>query len=102
MGTACGREITEPALNVPPPTMQSMEPMLLSFAASPLEIASGQSSVLTWTTHANCTRVEITGLGEVARNGSVAVSPRQTTRYCLTADGPVRLPNSACLTVLVK
>jgi hypothetical protein len=103
--TGCGHEIVEDSkspMAVPPPTMPSMERILFSFEASRYEISRGESSVLSWTTSPKCTRVEIAGIGEVAKNGSVEVTPGQTTTYCITADGPVRLPNGACLTIAVK
>jgi hypothetical protein len=62
----------------------------------------GDSSVLSWTTSPRCTSVKITDIGEVPTKGSIEVSPKQTSTYCITADGPVRIPNGACLTITVK
>jgi hypothetical protein len=100
----CGTRITETAspVAVPPPTMPSMELMLFSFAASASELAPGESSVLSWTTSPKCTKVEITDIGEVPTNGSIEVRPQATTKYCITAFGPVRLPNTGCVTIKVS
>ena len=99
----CGRRSTEPsdALAVPPPTMASMEQVLLSFEATPRSIQAGASALLSWSTSAKCTKVEITNLGEQPTTGSVKVAPSQTSEYCITASGPVRLPNRSCITITV-
>jgi len=85
------------------PTMPSMEQMLLFFDATPRKIPVGARALLTWSTSAKCTKVEITGLeqAELPTTGSVKVSPSRTTEYCITAFGPVRLPNRACVTIAV-
>lgn len=57
---------------------------ILSFTASPASIGAGQSSTLQWQTQ-NADNVTITNVGAVAVNGSVSVSPTQTTTYILTA-----------------
>lgn len=59
-------------------------PIVVTFSANPASIAAGQSSTLAWQTQ-NAETVTISGLGEVALNGSSAVSPAQTTTYTLTA-----------------
>jgi YVTN family beta-propeller protein len=60
---------------------------VVTFGASPATIQLGESSILTWTT-ANATSVSIdNGIGNVALNGSKAVTPSQTTTYTLTAKG---------------
>jgi hypothetical protein len=56
-----------------------------TFSASPTVITVGHSSTLTWITE-NATSVSITpGIGTVALNGSVVVSPTIVTTYTLTA-----------------
>lgn len=56
--------------------------------ANPGSITPGQSSTLSWNTM-DVTTVSIDhGVGSVATNGSVSVSPSVTTTYTLTADGP--------------
>src|SRR5206468_6675396 len=99
----CGHRSTEPSDSVaaPPPTMASMEQVLLSFDATPRDLQRGASALLTWSTSPKCTKVEITNLGELPTTGSVKVAPSQTTEYCITASGPVRLPNRACITITV-
>ena len=63
-------------------------PAVVSFTASPVIVAPGQSSTLSWTT-AGATSASIdNGVGAVPVNGSVIVSPVQGTRYTLTVTGP--------------
>src|SRR6185312_182714 len=59
-------------------------PQIVRFEGSPLNIASGGQSTLSWTTN-NATTVSISGVGTVTANGSTTVSPTQTTTYTLTA-----------------
>ena len=60
-------------------------PQILRFEANPVTIAPGQNSTLSWATN-NATTVTINnGVGSVALNGSVTVSPTTTTTYTLTA-----------------
>lgn len=74
--SGCGG-VTAP--NLPQPS--------LSASASPTSITAGQSAMLTWNT-ANATAVSVdSGIGSVAANGSMAVSPAQTTIYDFTATG---------------
>jgi len=59
--------------------------VVTSFNASPLSIAPGESSTLSWTVQ-GATRVEIVpGLGSVAPSGSRVVTPPATTLYTLVA-----------------
>lgn len=67
-------------VNVPPPTV--------TLTANPTTIYSGASATLTWTS-TNATGCFIDqGIGSAALNGSVSVSPTQTTIYTITASGP--------------
>jgi len=60
-------------------------PEFLSLAASPQVIAAGGSTTLSWNV-GNVTNVSIdNGIGTQSENGSVTVSPTQTTVYTLTA-----------------
>lgn len=62
-------------------------PLCDSFVASPSNILVGGTSVLSWQT-TNANRVVINnGVGDVAVDGSVTVSPLTTTTYLLTAIG---------------
>ena len=57
---------------------------IVFFTATPAQIAAGQPVTLSWkTAHANT--ANIGGIGNVALNGSLTVSPTQTTTYTLTA-----------------
>lgn len=60
----------------------------ITFSASATEIAPGESVTLTWTTvHADTCELA-PGFGSVALNGSISVTPENTTTYTLTATGP--------------
>lgn len=60
----------------------------ISFRASRLTIAEGESTVLSWTV-TNATSVSINhGIGERGLSGSATVGPLTTTTYRLTATGP--------------
>jgi uncharacterized protein YkwD len=67
------------------PTSSVSVPAITSFAASPSQIASGQSSTLTWTVSGATTVAIDHGVGDVSRLTSTSVSPAQTTTYTLTA-----------------
>jgi RHS repeat-associated protein len=59
----------------------------IEFQALPQSINLGETSTLQWTT-TNADRITIDqGIGDVAANGAVAVSPKETTTYTLTATG---------------
>jgi len=62
------------------------EVSVTSFTATPASITAGGSSKLEWNT-TNAVRVFIVGVGAVTPNGSVDVSPAQTTTYTLNATG---------------
>jgi hypothetical protein len=51
------------------------------------QVECGGSTQLKWST-SEATRVEISGVGEVAASGEQTVQPKQTTAYKLTATGP--------------
>jgi hypothetical protein len=59
-------------------------PQIIRFEASPMTVAAGGQSTLSWTTN-GATSVSISGVGSVTPNGSTTVSPTQTTTYTLTA-----------------
>ncbi len=60
---------------------------ILRFEATPTNIISGESSILSWTTD-GATSVSISGVGiGLPASGSRSVSPTQTTTYTLTATG---------------
>ena len=56
-------------------------------SATTAKVNCGETSQLKWTS-SDAPKVEITPVGEVAASGEVAVQPKQTTTYNLTASGP--------------
>ncbi|HKA07140.1 MAG TPA: OmpA family protein, partial [Gemmataceae bacterium] len=60
-------------------------PQIIRYEASPLTIAPGGSSTLSWTTTGASTVSISPGVGNVPVNGSTTVSPTTTTTYTLTA-----------------
>ncbi|MFH1672416.1 MAG: hypothetical protein ABIF87_03175 [Pseudomonadota bacterium] len=62
-------------------------PPVVAFSADPQSITLGESGILSWTT-TNADSVSIEGIGSVDLNGSLVVSPTETTTYTLTAMGP--------------
>ena len=76
-------------------------PQIIRFEASPLNIAPGSSSTLSWTTN-GATTVTISGVGSVTPNGSTTVSPTQTTTYTLTASDSAGHSVTAPVTVTVS
>ena len=63
------------------------QPPTISFSVEPVEIASGQSSTLSWST-LNAYEVSIdNGIGVVESTGTVVVNPTQTNDYTITAIG---------------
>jgi hypothetical protein len=76
-------------------------PQIIRFEASPLNIAPGASSTLSWTTN-GATTVSISGVGSVTPNGSTTVSPKQTTTYTLTASDSLGHSVTAPVTVTVS
>jgi hypothetical protein len=68
----------------PPPSC--IENVTASFNASPSTVALGQPTTLSWNVHAGACGVtqSIGGLGNVARSGSLAVTPTTPRSYTLT------------------
>jgi hypothetical protein len=60
----------------------------VSMNASPPSIELGQSSTLTWTSANADSAVIDNGIGAVPLNGSMVVSPTETTTYTITVTGP--------------
>ena len=67
-------------------TYTLVSPSIDSYTANPSAIIRGQSSTLSWST-SNATSVSISGVGNVAVDGSTVVSPQSTATYTLTASG---------------
>lgn len=60
----------------------------VSLSAEPADIKTGDSFILSWVTQ-NATDVSIApGIGTVAAEGSLTLSPPETVTYTLTATGP--------------
>ncbi len=65
-----------------------LPPPEIDFISESHTIISGESTLLTWITeNATSCRIE-PGIGNVDLNGSMDVSPKETTTYILTAAGP--------------
>jgi hypothetical protein len=79
----------------PPPAAQ-----IIRFEASPLTIAPGGQSTLSWAT-SGATQVSISNVGGVTPNGSTTVSPQVTTTYTLSATGADGTTVTAPVTVTV-
>jgi uncharacterized cupredoxin-like copper-binding protein len=75
-------------------------PQILRFEGSPLSIAPGQQSTLSWTT-TGATQVSISGVGAVTPNGSTTVSPATTTTYTLSATSADGKTVTAPITITV-
>lgn len=80
--------------------VQKPETRLLACYVTPTNIIAGESATLNWQSE-NASKITITpGIGDVAQNGNVAVTPTATTTYTLTANGVTG--NATCnLTVTV-
>jgi uncharacterized protein (TIGR03437 family) len=78
-GGTISRSVTLTVTTAPAPTV--------SLSVSPQMIQVGQSATLQWTS-SNATTVSIDqGIGAVSANGSLMVSPTQTTTYTIMAQG---------------
>ena len=76
-------------------------PQLSNCTASPTNISAGQSSTLSWTsTNADFVSIQ-PGVGQVAKSGSVSVTPSQTTTYVITANTAADASSSCSITVTV-
>ncbi len=73
-------------LNVYP--QGSMAPPTATLSVNPLTIISGQSATLSWSTENAESVVIEPDTGEVDLNGSLTVTPAETTTYTITATGP--------------
>ena len=63
-------------------------PPTVSFTAAPEAITAGEASILSWTsTYADTASLE-PGIGTVTANGSMAVTPDETTLYTISVTGP--------------
>jgi hypothetical protein len=67
-------------------TSQQKAP-IITFSAQPGTVASGASTVLSWTA-SNASSVSVSGVGTFPATSSVKVTPTATTTYTATAAGP--------------
>jgi hypothetical protein len=88
-------------VTVGPAVIVAGTPQIIRFEASPLTIAPGQQSTLSWTTSGAATAA-ISGVGAVTLNGSTTVSPAQTTTYTLSATSSDGKTVTAPVTVTVS
>jgi YVTN family beta-propeller protein len=64
------------------------QPPTVTLTASPISLVQGSPSTLTWSsTNADAVSID-QGVGSVSPNGSLSVTPSQTTTYNITAQGP--------------
>jgi len=86
---------------LPPYGFEYRPPPVVTFSAAPLTITSGGTSTLTWTT-TGATSVSIDqGIGPVALNGSMTVTPTGARTYTLTALGAGQKAASVTISVSI-
>ncbi len=83
--TGCSGGSSVGAPNSAQPAAPQKAPTI-NFAAQPGTVASGASTMLTWST-SNASSVSISGVGTLPDSGSQSVTPTATTTYTLTATG---------------
>lgn len=72
----------------------------IALSAQPSSIATGNATVLSWTT-SNANSVSIQGVGTFLATGSVNVKPSTTTTYTATASGPGGTAQSSAVVTVV-
>ena len=73
-----------------------------NLSASPLEIQRGQSATLTWASTNADACVITPDIGSVDTNGSVPVSPTETTTYTITASGTGAVATKSVTVVVIQ
>jgi hypothetical protein len=76
-------------------TVTVLQPPIVTFFADTTNINSGSSATLFWSVAGADTVTIDQGIGGLAPNGSVKVSPHQTTTYHLTAVNVAGTTNSS-------
>ncbi|MBW1812815.1 MAG: hypothetical protein JRJ39_03805 [Deltaproteobacteria bacterium] len=72
--------------------INSSTPPQVSISADPVSIQPSESTTFTWSS-VDATSCEIDqGIGNVDLNGSLSVSPTESTKYTITATGPAVCP----------
>ena len=87
-----GNQYWSPIINIQAGVANNVEvdisPVTVNISADPETIQLGESATLTWSsTHADTCIIE-PGIGSVNVNGSILVSPTETTTYTISATGP--------------
>lgn len=90
-GGACKKQVAAPPPAAPAPAPAPPPPPArptVTLQASPTFIQSGEASSLNWSS-TNATELSLSpGVGRVAPEGNLRVSPAQSTTYTITAGGP--------------
>ena len=89
----------KPACGFPP--ARRTGPRFCPSSPTPNQIIAGQAVTLSWKTH-NADTANIAGIGNVAVNGSLTVSPTQTTTYTLTARNNVNDETSSVTVTVAR
>jgi peptidoglycan-associated lipoprotein len=86
---ACHKEKVTAAPPPPPPAAAAPSPEpVVSLTAEPATVEAGQSVTLSWASK-DATEVSIQpGVGSVQATGSTTVTPKESTTYVATANGP--------------
>jgi hypothetical protein len=71
-------------------------PVECNISASPTSIREGGSTTLTWSSSDAVSASINQGIGAVSTNGSMTVSPTDTTRYTITMTAPAGKSNAKC------
>ena len=84
-------------------TVFVLQPPHVSISAQPRIIIEGETSTLTWSSeHADSASLD-NGIGTIPMNGSMTISPSETTTYTISVQGPGGTATaSAVVTVLHK
>lgn len=85
---ACAKKAAAPPPNVPPPPAPAAARPTVTLNASSSFIRAGESTTLNWSS-TNATELALSpGIGNVAPEGSTAVTPTESINYSITAKGP--------------
>ncbi|HSR53319.1 MAG TPA: peptidoglycan-associated lipoprotein Pal [Acidobacteriota bacterium] len=105
----CGdKDVAEPTPPRPAPMPDEPEPEpaadrpTIDLSASPSSIERGSQVTLRWTSGAADSVVISNGIGNVQLNGSLVVTPRESTTYTATAKGPGGEATSSARVTIVE
>lgn len=82
-------------------TLTVQQQLAVTIEANPATIAAGQTSMLTWSSQSAASVTIQPGIGAVNLNGSIGVTPSQTTTYTATATDAAGHTQSATAVVTV-